>query len=780
MKGEKYFVPNLLFCVLLLKPLDLFPQEEGELYSFPEEMPEAYKVDARSLYDSIMGLSNVGPPDARTRHIERFAESNSYGLQELIKGGSVYMGWKEMEQYLNSVLDTVIPDSVFRKEQMKVYLSTWTGRSAHAFFDGTILFNVGMLADLSTESELAFVLGHEGTHILEKDIQERFFRRTDMKKKANRSDKAYQIKRRIEEAAYSREQERRADSLGALFAHGSGYDLERAASNLYKLKKDRELRADLEKDEAEADEDLDNVEKTEQLDSLASSEEDVEKMLEKLFQSHPQLQERLQAIERIHQRLGKEGRAFQIKKKGAFYELRKKARHETLHLLISNGAYEEALVRAFRYHLQSPKDPIILQELLKAHRRWLYTKPGETKKGFLNAYNLGESSDSASILGNLHFLIRDTISYRAIEADHLVETAPFRTNEEAFEYFFQKAHGMGNEEALLTSALHHHVFQREAKKDSLLNAYLSSEDSDRQFFARALKEGKLYEEVKGGKDLLIVNRPEKIVDTKFGYYRPYLDILQEEGAFISHLKELIREEFPDLKTVYLPEFREEDLQEFVRFKRFFSLLADFSGDIRKVSGKEGSDKEGNDNEGSDETEQKGEDEKEHEDGKEDEMKDVYFAEEGQETAPDTSLASDSSGANDTLKENLVSEENLVYERRGALDLELFLLAPEGYDYFRKNNISTLGFLMPLGYNDRTKLSSQVLNAINPWFYLTIYYRFRKAFVSGSDRYYHQALHVLYDAEEKGWEHYQEGASYKATKNNLVNAAYYAIGNSRWE
>jgi hypothetical protein len=243
----------------------------------------------------------------------------------------------------------------------------------------------------------------------------------------------------------------------------------------------------------------------------------------------------------------------------------------------------------------------------------------------------------------------------------------------------------------------------------------------------------------------MVGKPNILHDTRFGYYRPHLDRRNENVAFFNGLEELVEDEFPGLDPVYLPRMRKRSLNEYVSYTRFFERLSRFAEEVEDFG------------EGGSSGEKDGSEKKE-------DKEDLYFGEKEEE---------DEENDEDEKKED-------AEVKKEPRDLELLLLHPEDRALFRENDIASLEVLRVRGYNDRTKIAESILQVINPWFYITSARRFYFAFLNGADRYWHKAVHIRYLPKANRWGRNEESSYYKATKNNLINASYYAIGDPRWE
>ena len=67
--------------------------------------------------------------------------------------------------YLQGVMDRLYPEF---KGKIHVHLYDFTQLNAFALPNGSVYFNIGLLARIGNEAQLAAVLGHEAAHFVEK------------------------------------------------------------------------------------------------------------------------------------------------------------------------------------------------------------------------------------------------------------------------------------------------------------------------------------------------------------------------------------------------------------------------------------------------------------------------------------------------------------------------------------------------------------------------------------------------------------------------------------
>ena len=106
-----------------------------------------------------------GADTGTLRESERRVWHEADGADEAIeRSGQVY-GNPRLTAYVQGVMDRLYPE--FRGK-IKVHLYDTTDLNAFAMFNGSVYVNLGILARIENEAQLAALLGHEATHFTEK------------------------------------------------------------------------------------------------------------------------------------------------------------------------------------------------------------------------------------------------------------------------------------------------------------------------------------------------------------------------------------------------------------------------------------------------------------------------------------------------------------------------------------------------------------------------------------------------------------------------------------
>ena len=141
-------------------------------------------------------------------------------LKRLFSSGLIVYG-SELNIYVEKVADQLLKDFPDLRNKMRFYILKSTVVNAYAFNDHIIIINLGLLAQIQNESELAFILAHEMVHIVNNHIEIEKKERKKKNKYDSTKDKFLSYHNR------SRDHEYESDKEGFIkFYEKSGYSLE--------------------------------------------------------------------------------------------------------------------------------------------------------------------------------------------------------------------------------------------------------------------------------------------------------------------------------------------------------------------------------------------------------------------------------------------------------------------------------------------------------------------------------------------------------------------------
>lgn len=215
-----------------------------------------FSSDEPAIVDFERPSDGYGDLMAKRNWSLMLQRSRGYGLLEL----------PEVEEYLNSVLAQILAANGFGDLAPRVYIHADRAFNAICAPDGGIYINLGMLAQLEFEDELAFLLAHEVAHFLYthhksdwyvnsqhkllasaeklKEVSTELKRFTggvggELEKKTQKATQIgaviYDLSSVVVHPAYGREQEEEADMLGLDLMVAAGFNPAFAEDVLYDL-----------------------------------------------------------------------------------------------------------------------------------------------------------------------------------------------------------------------------------------------------------------------------------------------------------------------------------------------------------------------------------------------------------------------------------------------------------------------------------------------------------------------------------------------------------------
>jgi beta-barrel assembly-enhancing protease len=184
------------------------------------ELPLEFTSTARSISEQEVKTVPSGK-DQRAK--KEFIIANNYFIRDLLLSGDVLVN-DPLSKYVNRVADELLKNQPAFRQQLHIYVTKSAEVNAYAFDKGYIFINVGLLAQLENEAQLAFVLAHEMTHILKKHSINQYIEEIQINDQS-----AYEMGneegRVLAKYRFSKEQEGEADMEGLKLVKQSNYSI---------------------------------------------------------------------------------------------------------------------------------------------------------------------------------------------------------------------------------------------------------------------------------------------------------------------------------------------------------------------------------------------------------------------------------------------------------------------------------------------------------------------------------------------------------------------------
>jgi hypothetical protein len=139
-----------------------------------EKIPEKYFLDSIKIKSDIVNILKENNKKFKNYQIQTASEYIFLLKNQLIKNQQIYYEWGELNDYALKILDNI---SEFRnpsclKNHIKFLFVKNTSFNVSSWSDGTILINIGFLANIDSEAEFVNSILHEINHIYNGDLIE--------------------------------------------------------------------------------------------------------------------------------------------------------------------------------------------------------------------------------------------------------------------------------------------------------------------------------------------------------------------------------------------------------------------------------------------------------------------------------------------------------------------------------------------------------------------------------------------------------------------------------
>jgi beta-barrel assembly-enhancing protease len=153
---------------------------------------------------------------------EYFLLESNFRIRELLFKGKILFN-DPVGQYINKVADQLLAHDPQLRKKLRFYAVKSASVNAFATNDGMVFINLGLIAQLETESQLAFIMSHEITHYTKQHVINQYVvdQRIEKNKKGYSSLSAEEKLLTINN--YSKELETEADLEGTEIFLKSGY-----------------------------------------------------------------------------------------------------------------------------------------------------------------------------------------------------------------------------------------------------------------------------------------------------------------------------------------------------------------------------------------------------------------------------------------------------------------------------------------------------------------------------------------------------------------------------
>jgi len=192
------------------------------------ELPVEFYSENALVTTTDVGTIGPGAKYSEIKSKQDFIKYSDFYLRYLLRSGDLMFG-DPLTIYVNNVADQLLKDFPDVRSQFRFYVSRYPEVNAACLPNGIVIVNIGLLAQLENEAQLAFVLAHEIVHYIKKHgidayiEQNRIRRNVGEYRNIRKSDRLFSL------LQYQKDLEFAADEIGFNeYYSKSGYKLSEA------------------------------------------------------------------------------------------------------------------------------------------------------------------------------------------------------------------------------------------------------------------------------------------------------------------------------------------------------------------------------------------------------------------------------------------------------------------------------------------------------------------------------------------------------------------------
>lgn len=176
-------------------------------------IPEDFTRTTKSKFDDDVQNKES---DLTLAQRKEFYKGTNYEIDDMLHSGIVVYG-DEISNYASEIVDRLLRNDPDLRKELRIYTMKSNATNAFSTDQGIIFVTTGLMAQITSEAQLAYVLAHEISHYKHKHVAETF----DWK------SKNYRYSDRIDRLSnHSKEKEFEADRGGIELYHAAGYKME--------------------------------------------------------------------------------------------------------------------------------------------------------------------------------------------------------------------------------------------------------------------------------------------------------------------------------------------------------------------------------------------------------------------------------------------------------------------------------------------------------------------------------------------------------------------------
>jgi len=225
---KKIFFSVLVFLPILAGAQQTIGHKELECQGhIPSEFLTLSSKKYQTAADSLLSASEGDEKETK----QTFLLESSFLINQVLGSGRVLFN-DPISTYLSQILDTILVNEPELRSKVRVYALRSSLVNSFTTDDGIILVNLGLVAQLENEAQLAFILCHELVHFTEHHVINAYVQNEELKRGVGEYKRGSFDERMLAKSGYSKDLEKEADRLGLKRFLNTHYSLE-TVSNVF-------------------------------------------------------------------------------------------------------------------------------------------------------------------------------------------------------------------------------------------------------------------------------------------------------------------------------------------------------------------------------------------------------------------------------------------------------------------------------------------------------------------------------------------------------------------
>jgi Zn-dependent protease with chaperone function len=219
----KYFIPFALFAGTCFSQQNL--KENFIPLKSSGSLPDIFTQNIRNIIKEDITELNKEKTSDKSLKKTYLTEAN-YEIEKIVKSGNTLVN-DEVTNYLNKVVDVILKNNQTLRNELHVYTLKSPVVNAYSYDKGYVFIDIGLIAQVETEAQLAYILCHEISHYTKKHHINGYVKNKKIDSQ-NYNGKNSDDESLIEKCQYSKESESEADIEGFRLFEKTNYNFKQA------------------------------------------------------------------------------------------------------------------------------------------------------------------------------------------------------------------------------------------------------------------------------------------------------------------------------------------------------------------------------------------------------------------------------------------------------------------------------------------------------------------------------------------------------------------------